>query len=483
MNRFQKCLCNIAGADTELLSECPTDQKKYAKIGGTILVTTIIAFFAGTAMAWYFTQNSESQVSGAFLWSIAFGALWSTLIFTIDSNLVITLKKNPENTNKFYWVLPFFLRAFLAVLIAFMVSIPVELFIFEDFIKANQESFVLNKSTEHGKDLMDNSDEDLINKRLTEATLSVSRLDSLSSSLSSDIESIESKIRDLEVAKLSPNSKAYNDAVHRVKKAQDIINSATVALNNEVSESRRVRYRQQISNARSEKKSASADQSRAAEEWRADKQKKINDLNDQLRTKRAEKKSTDESLNSENESKRKVNEMSLDIMQKRQDSQSKMEEGYKKGNRFILYFEILEYAVRHRNSKGEYTNKIEFIALWFIRVIFILFEILPTVVKIAMPIGPYDRILHAREKNLERYLLSREYEESMIKIYGSQTNLQLKEVKMREEAELKMKEEIIERIVNAQTEMAKLAIEKWEKEERKKYTDNNPVDDMDIFAG
>lgn len=71
----------------------------------------------------------------------------------------------------------------------------------------------------------------------------------------------------------------------------------------------------------------------------------------------------------------------------------------------------------------------------------------------------------------------------MIKIYGSQTNLQLKEVKMREEAELKMKEEIIERIVNAQTEMAKLAIEKWEKEERKKYTDNNPVDDMDIFAG
>ena len=130
---FQKFLWNVAGAETPILEKCQTDHKKFSAIGATILMTAFIALCAGTSAAWYFTQKGSDD-SGAFGWSLVFGAIWATLIFCIDRSLVITLKKK-ENRKSTWWVVPFVSRAALAIIVAFMVSIPLELVIFEDYIK------------------------------------------------------------------------------------------------------------------------------------------------------------------------------------------------------------------------------------------------------------------------------------------------------------------------------------------------------------
>jgi Mn2+/Fe2+ NRAMP family transporter len=75
---------------------------------------------------------------------LAFGCLWATLIFCIDRSLVITLKKDPTKAKQKF-IVPLLSRAALAIVVAFMVSIPLELVIFEDYIAANEENFNANQ--------------------------------------------------------------------------------------------------------------------------------------------------------------------------------------------------------------------------------------------------------------------------------------------------------------------------------------------------
>lgn len=54
---FERILWAIAGAERHILEKCRTDYKRFSAIGATILMTSFIAFCAGTAAAWFFTQK------------------------------------------------------------------------------------------------------------------------------------------------------------------------------------------------------------------------------------------------------------------------------------------------------------------------------------------------------------------------------------------------------------------------------------------
>ena len=48
---FERILWAIAGAERHILEKCRTDYKRFSAIGATILMTSFIAFCAGTAAA------------------------------------------------------------------------------------------------------------------------------------------------------------------------------------------------------------------------------------------------------------------------------------------------------------------------------------------------------------------------------------------------------------------------------------------------
>ncbi len=123
-----------SGADPDVLARCPKSEKiKHAAIGATVFFTGLLAMISG-GYALYFTFNS------VFI-AIAFGVFWGLLIFNLDRLIVATLKKDSNKFREFMYVLP---RLGLALIIAIVISKPLELKLFEteinaELVKMNQE--------------------------------------------------------------------------------------------------------------------------------------------------------------------------------------------------------------------------------------------------------------------------------------------------------------------------------------------------------
>ncbi len=126
----------LSGAEISILKDCPTDYNRQAGIGFTIFMTTLLAFFSGSYAGYYFGES--------YLSAIVFGIIWASLIFSIDRSMVVTLKKDPTKEKQNFW--PAFLsRAVLAVLIAFIISIPLELLIFKENIELHMDKYKLDQ--------------------------------------------------------------------------------------------------------------------------------------------------------------------------------------------------------------------------------------------------------------------------------------------------------------------------------------------------
>ena len=110
-----------SGADPDLLSESPkSEQIKYAGIGGTVFFTAVMAFISGTYALYTVFDN-------AYI-SMAFGIVWGLLIFNLDRFIVSTIKKQDKFWKEFLQASP---RIILAMIIAVVISKPLEIKIFE----------------------------------------------------------------------------------------------------------------------------------------------------------------------------------------------------------------------------------------------------------------------------------------------------------------------------------------------------------------
>ncbi len=110
-----------SGADRELLDSCSQgEQNKYAGIGATIFFTALMAFLAaGYALFTVFDS----------VWAaVPFGLVWGLLIFNLDRYIVSTMRKRDKFWKELLQASP---RIALAVIIAVVISKPLELKIFE----------------------------------------------------------------------------------------------------------------------------------------------------------------------------------------------------------------------------------------------------------------------------------------------------------------------------------------------------------------
>ncbi|NVK07562.1 MAG: DUF4407 domain-containing protein [Tenacibaculum sp.] len=112
-------LCS--GADLDLLDKCANgEQNKYAGIGATVFFTALMATIASAYALYTVFDNIYT--------SIFFGIIWGLLIFNLDRFIVSTIKKRDSKRQEIVQVIP---RLLLALIIAVVISKPLELKIFE----------------------------------------------------------------------------------------------------------------------------------------------------------------------------------------------------------------------------------------------------------------------------------------------------------------------------------------------------------------
>ncbi|PKW28560.1 DUF4407 domain-containing protein [Flavobacterium lindanitolerans] len=110
-----------SGVDKKIIESCSNgEQNKYAGIGATVFFTAVMAFFASSYALYTVFDNVYTAVF--------FGFVWGLLIFNLDRFIVSTIRKRDSFSNEFIQATP---RIALAIIIAIVISKPLEIKIFE----------------------------------------------------------------------------------------------------------------------------------------------------------------------------------------------------------------------------------------------------------------------------------------------------------------------------------------------------------------
>jgi hypothetical protein len=131
-------LCS--GVDSDIVNSCSNgEQNKYAGIGATVFFTAIMAFIAGSYALFTVFDNVYTAVF--------FGLIWGFLIFNLDRFIVSTIKKRDSYMDEFIQASP---RIALAIIIAIVISKPLEIKIFQKeietvLLKEKNEMAMANK--------------------------------------------------------------------------------------------------------------------------------------------------------------------------------------------------------------------------------------------------------------------------------------------------------------------------------------------------
>ncbi len=118
---LQRFFIFCSGADTDILDQCsPGERTKYAGIGATVFFTAVMAMIASSYALYTVFDN--------YFTAIFFGLVWGLLIFNLDRFIVSTIKKRDSFFDELIQASP---RIVLAIIIAIVISKPLELKIFQ----------------------------------------------------------------------------------------------------------------------------------------------------------------------------------------------------------------------------------------------------------------------------------------------------------------------------------------------------------------
>lgn len=471
---FTRFLWFVAGADIEMLSLCPLDYKKYEAIGMTILMTSLVGFAAGSSAAWYFTEDA--------LWTLVFGLFWSLLIFSIDRSLVVTLKKDPYK--KSYYVLPLVFRGFLAILVAGIMSIPLELLVFNGFIQNDIENYKSDLLKQQHQDSFDA-------QQAAEYDSKSKSLDQLLKSESNKKDDIITAINDKrserqrEANMLNhPNTTTYNNAQASANGLQRQLNELYSLPNSDYRRNRIPGLRSQISHQRS----VMASERNA---WNSKVNARISELDNEIAQLSDALRVAKENIARTDREKQRVDSTSVSYQARAEESLNKTDERFRNGNNFTLYYAVLAHAIykthkvthermgtdgkTYTYETEEFVNKDFMFLLWFIRAMFFVIELLPSIVKVVSKAGQYELRVYHQEEELKKYLHSQEYQDYCYKMLHGDNQLEMDLQAQRHDAEKKVQHDIIQAIINAEESVAKDSIDNWEKLEKGKMLVRNGV--------
>ena len=134
MDKVKTFFWFCSGANISILKRCPTESSKYTGIGATVFFTGLLAAIS-SGYALFTVFNSIAIAS-------LFGVVWGLMIFNLDRFIVSSMKKRNNFWNEFRIATP---RLILAILLAIVISKPLELKIFDKEInnKIDQQKTAL----------------------------------------------------------------------------------------------------------------------------------------------------------------------------------------------------------------------------------------------------------------------------------------------------------------------------------------------------
>jgi Domain of unknown function (DUF4407) len=123
MSKIKEFFWFCAGTNRSLLKRCPTEASKFTGIGAAVFFTGVLAALSG--------GYAMHTVFDNYYLTIAFALLWGAIIFNLDRFIVSTMRKRKEWYKEWVMASP---RVLLAVVLAIVISKPLELRIFSNEI-------------------------------------------------------------------------------------------------------------------------------------------------------------------------------------------------------------------------------------------------------------------------------------------------------------------------------------------------------------
>ena len=137
---LKRFFITCSGADSDLIYSCSNgEQNKYAGIGATVFFTAVLAWIASSYALYTVFDNVYT--------AMFFGLIWGLLIFNLDRFIVSTIRKRDRFRQELLQATP---RIVLAVIIAIVISKPLEIKIFQKeidtvLLKEKNELAMANK--------------------------------------------------------------------------------------------------------------------------------------------------------------------------------------------------------------------------------------------------------------------------------------------------------------------------------------------------
>ncbi len=133
--KIKELLWFLAGAEIFILKDCPKSQNKFLRTG---LIILLIGIVSGTSAGYAVYGSFDGNIYA----SIFIGTIWATIIITLDSLIVSTIKDTDAFWQKFWVAVP---RIILSIFIGIVIARPAEIKIFEKEIKDKLVDIELQK--------------------------------------------------------------------------------------------------------------------------------------------------------------------------------------------------------------------------------------------------------------------------------------------------------------------------------------------------
>lgn len=409
-----------AGANREVLRQCPTDYAKYAGTGGTILFTAIMAAISGGYAISFVFQDAPLYVP------FGFGIIWGLMIFNLDRFMVNTMYSDGKHTISKVEFLGGLPRIILAIFLGIVISTPIEIRIFQDKIKSQLiiDQGKVGDDVRKAHDLLYQQRKDIEDQIST-------RNNQLTDLRAGRLDGVSGRVADKEKELKEAENRLYNETNGDGITKKKGYGPAAKQLENQVN-----RLKGELANLRLEEKQNNANNQTYIRQRTVSVQNEIDEYNRRL----------------------------VEVDKKIAEVEKEGSEGQKALTGFCAQINAL-------NEIASFSENMSlFLARLFISLLFIAIEVIPTLFKMMVAYGPYDDYLRAEMHRIR--VLSDKRISDLNDDVNTEVQISTTKNKERLEAEVLANKEVMERIAKAQAELLQTAIDKWREEELAKIKEN-----------
>lgn len=444
-----------SGANKEIIDDYPTERNKFTGIGATIFLTACLASLSG--------GYAMNLVFESIWLSIILGIFWGIIIFNLDRYIVSSLRKEkvPKQEEIIKIAAP---RFIIALLIALVVSKPIELRLFQNVIEKELERIVKTEDAKFDEEEQKRIDE--LNRQLA---------------------SINEQENNDKMKIFSSNS-IYQDLKEKLPKLEEEINNKEqkIASNKKIiseNMNQEIRYRKQVDPETNETEEI------PYEVWlpnpmavaKINENRKLESELQQLLSELSDSKQKQKDIETS------LIEQAKSISDKYKQTKDNLSQQIENLNKTYLERKTAWVNANKRNvdlsarldalgNISKFGNVIWW-SSFLITLLFISLETAPVVVKLLTKRGPYDEKLDAIEyqsyieESKKIDMLNREINEYMkladeaAKLRGE---LRIAAEKEKLDIELKNSKKLVEKIADCQEQLGEMYVQAWFEEEKAK---------------